>query len=940
MEQRGHSPHRIAILLILLPTLALLPFAAAGCGEQMTRMEDNQVKLQAMVAANARQLATISSQIHANNSDLQNGIRRLDENDQSLAANVATVQDEQLQLHQAVNRGDQALNQRMASFEEQQRLLRDGVADVADVTQRTASNVTAIAREHATLHQMVQNSRQELAENIATVAGNQKTIQTGIAHLQQTDHQMTEQLVTLADGQQTLRNTIQDDNAQLTGQLASLSARHDELHTRVGALDELTNGVMNRTNDLAEGQAGLHAAMQSRTQSLAERIALVTRNQENLQALVDQVSNTATKTAGDVTALAVRQTDVQKTLGSNHKIVSGQMAAAIENQQSIQSSISGLHQKADQTTVSLGAVEQGQDALQATLATQNETVGAALTDLSQNQTNLQQQLGHLDEKSEALRTDVKNISTEQVALHETALSRTENLSAGIGTLAENQQAIRSGLNNLSDTTGRMTADIVTMAAGQDALQQSVQEQGQTVGDRMDALANGQQTLQVQVDTVTATTGQLTLDLMAMENEQSKQHGVVCSGLTALDKNTGEAAAGQAAMHESIRDAATQVAALNEAQQNVQDGIGALDAKTSRVATDMAAVAATQDNLQQAVRACDRTVRDEMKKLSDSQQEMRSDFDTVATAAERAALGAVAVSDAQARLEQTVQNGINSLGEKTNHLASNLNTLTAGQNSLQESLDHHDESVAEQISGVASGQQQIRQGLDTAVATAGQTALDVIAVASEQASLQRSLQDYSDAADARTTALAGTHEAMQANLDTVTATTGQLALDLIEVGDKQARLTQIVQANQTKLATELAQLAEDRQQFNERLGTAQTEIEAMAGSISMLDERLTKLHGTLQTNLDDLTALLDTRGRERTELSAQLKEELQAVMETVNQLRETQASLQNQMQQMHETTQGQADDILSAIGQLQRAPSDVRVSDAGAEVKASITETGE
>jgi chromosome segregation ATPase len=891
MKQTGHSPRRIVILLILLPALAILLFAAAGCGEQMARMEDNQVKLQAMVAANARQLATISSQIHANNGDVQDGIRKLDENDQSLTADVATVQDKQAQLHKTVTSGDEALSRRMASLEENQALLRDGVAEVAGITQRTASNVTAIAKEHATLHRMVQSSKQELAQNIATVANNQKTIQTGIGHLQQTEQQMTEQLVTLADGQQTLRTAIRDDNAQLTGQLTSLATRHDELHNRVGKLDELANGVMHRTNDLAEGQTRLQTAMQSRTQSLAERIVLVTRNQENLQALVDRVANTATKTAGDVTALAAGQADVRKALDSNHKIVSGQMAAAIENQQNIQTSIGGLHQKANQTAASLGDLTQGQDTLHAKIETHDKTVDGALTNVSQNQTNLQQGLANLHEQAEILHTDV-----------------------------------------------------ITMGASQDALRQAVQKQGETVAGRMDNLASNQNALGDHLDTVTVTTGQMALDLMAMDKRQVEQHRAVCGNLAGLDAKTSGVAAEQATLCKSVTAAQSELGAqltgLAEAQQGIQGRIGALDTKTNQVRSDVTTVVASQDSLHQAVQRYDGAVRDQMKKLADNQQAMQSGLDTMAATANQAALSAASVSEGQARLEKAVRAGIDSLDEKTNHLASNLDALATGQASLQESLQRHDESVSEQMAGVTGNQQQIRNSLDTAVATAGQTALDVLAVASEQEALQRDLRSHTGAVNEQMTDLAKTHTAMQANLDTVTATTGQLALDLIDVGDKQTALTQVVQANQTKLAAELAQVAQDRQQWNERLGAAQTEMETLAGSISMLDERLTKLHGTLQTNLDGMSALIDARGRERAELTAQLKEELQAVIETVNQLRQTQTSLQSQMQQMHEATQGQGDDILSAIEQLQREPSEVRVSNAGTEAKSALAETGE
>jgi len=259
--------------------------------------------------------------------------------------------------------------------------------------------------------------------------------------------------------------------------------------------------------------------------------------------------------------------------------------------------------------------------------------------------------------------------------------------------------------------------------------------------------------------------------------------------------------------------------------------------------------------------------------------------------------------------------------------------------VQESLKHHDQSVAEQMAGVAEGQQQIRSGLDTATATAGQTALDVIAVASKQQTLERSLQRHSEAVGNQLTGLNGKQDSMQSNLDTVTATTGQVALDLIAVGQGQARLAQAVQANRQEVTTQLAELAQDRQQWSAQLQTAQARMETMAGSISTFEQRLAKLQGAMQENLDGVATLLDANDNDRLQFETQLKQELQAMIESVARLRETQTSLQRQMQQMQDTTQGQADNIISAIRQLQQEPSGVRVSDAGPKMEPSLAEPG-
>ena len=58
---RTSATRQLAMILILIAGLLGL----AGCSDQMAKMEANQLQLEAMVAANARQLATISDQMHA-----------------------------------------------------------------------------------------------------------------------------------------------------------------------------------------------------------------------------------------------------------------------------------------------------------------------------------------------------------------------------------------------------------------------------------------------------------------------------------------------------------------------------------------------------------------------------------------------------------------------------------------------------------------------------------------------------------------------------------------------------------------------------------------------------------------------------------------------------------------------------------------------------------
>ena len=77
-RRRGPKTTRLVTVALLFCALAIPLFAVAGCGKQLARMEKNQVKLQAMIAANARELATVSSQLHTGQGKINESIQTLD----------------------------------------------------------------------------------------------------------------------------------------------------------------------------------------------------------------------------------------------------------------------------------------------------------------------------------------------------------------------------------------------------------------------------------------------------------------------------------------------------------------------------------------------------------------------------------------------------------------------------------------------------------------------------------------------------------------------------------------------------------------------------------------------------------------------------------------------------------------------------------------------
>jgi chromosome segregation ATPase len=765
-------------------------------------MEQNQVRLEAMVAANARQLATVSSQVYVNNNEVQENLQKLDRNDIDLAGGISTVQNQQGTLHDAVTTASQTLGQKMTSLDENQRHLQDGVAQVAGVTQKTAADVTAIAQEHATLHQMVQSSRKELGDGIAVVAANQDKTRTDIGQLQQRHQALADQLVALA-------------------------ASQDRIHSGLDGLNKLMQLVANDVTAVSQGQTALRQALDEHKAVFADKSAVLEQNQRNTQASVDGIAGQTKQNADGIAAVAVNQAALQQTLGANHQTLTGQVAAVIDNQQGLRADIRGLSDKTGQTAAQLTSLATGQDAIRETLRSGNEAVTAKLTGLSENQTGLKGELNGLHQKADTVVTGVQSVRTEQAGLRESVKANHETARDLMAQLSSGEQQIQNQLDALTSTAGQTALDVVALTDSSAAMRQSLQANTAGLDEKTDRIATG---------------------LTTVADRQTAMQQTIGAGLSAM-------AAEQNAAHKAIREQGEQL--------------------SSRAAAS-----------------------------AENQQQFQNDVDTVLATAEQTALDVIALASQQDAMQQTIQN--------------------------------HGKAADSQMASLAAGQEQVQSGLDTITATTGQTALDVIGAAAGQDALRQNLQNHNEVVAGRIADLASSQQQTQSGLDTVVATAGQTALDVIALNDGQIRLAQAAQADRQELAAKLTGIVQSQQQWVQRLDAAQANVQTIAASIATLEQHITKLQGSLQPSLDGLTTQLGANGQGRAQFEAKVNQDVQAIAEAISQLRQDQATLTDQMQQIQKRTQSQTKDIITAIQQLKQPPAEVKISDSGAMVNESGT----
>jgi chromosome segregation ATPase len=246
-------------------------------------------------------------------------------------------------------------------------------------------------------------------------------------------------------------------------------------------------------------------------------------------------------------------------------------------------------------------------------------------------------------------------------------------------------------------------------------------------------------------------------------------------------------------------------------------------------------------------------------------------------------------------------------------------VTKGQDSIQTTLPSQKETLSTRMAQLADNQEQMRSSLDTVTATTGQTGLDLLGLTKRQDTIQTTVQGQNETLGARIAQLADNQQQMQSSLDTVTATTGQASLDALALNNNQSRLGQAVQAGRQEMADKLADLAQDQQKWSERLDAAGARVATIGESVAAFEERITKLQDLLQVSIQSTAAVLDTTSQQRLQFEAKVSQDLQAVIASLAQLRQTQTSLQEQIAQVQKNTEGQADTLRSVIQQMKTAP---------------------
>src|SRR4030042_1039937 len=166
------------IRTILVLVIIAIGLSLAGCNEEMARIENKQLDLQAMVETNARQIAALGARIEKNQRELQAGIKQVQDNIRNVAANTAAVSEEQARLQETVQNSDRQTTDKIALLEQNQTELQAGIdemrADSKNVAADMAADITVVKDEQTRLYETVQSNSSDFTNNVAVIEQNQQ----------------------------------------------------------------------------------------------------------------------------------------------------------------------------------------------------------------------------------------------------------------------------------------------------------------------------------------------------------------------------------------------------------------------------------------------------------------------------------------------------------------------------------------------------------------------------------------------------------------------------------------------------------------------------------------------------------------------------------------------------------------------------------------------
>ena len=213
--KKGFDVKGAILRTMMVLAITAIGFGLAGCGEEMAKLEEKQLKSQKMVEINARQIAALGERIEKNQQQLSAGLEEAQNDIRNVVVNTAAVSEEQARLQKAMQNSNRQTTNKIALLDQGQNELQAGIAEVRDNTQTVAADmgadITNVKDEQARLYEAVQSNNRQFTNRVAVIEQNQQQWQSKVEELQQNFQEVTTQISTIGNDLLKLQEVLQSN---------------------------------------------------------------------------------------------------------------------------------------------------------------------------------------------------------------------------------------------------------------------------------------------------------------------------------------------------------------------------------------------------------------------------------------------------------------------------------------------------------------------------------------------------------------------------------------------------------------------------------------------------------------------------------------------------------------------------------------------------------
>jgi predicted nucleic acid-binding Zn-ribbon protein len=239
-----------AALAVLTVTVC---FALCGCGEEMARIEQNQLDLQQLfqlntqlMTDNMKHIKDNQSQLHVAVEDVQNG------NKIQTKDIIAAIGQEQAAMQDTLQIQHQRLNNSIDGIERSQTVLQGGIEGLNTSVSRVNESMVGHEKNLMQLQQSFQNNNKEMANIMDVIGqrqlrseeriqGNIQTIVDTLKDVQQSQTRVQEQITSMQDKNE-------QNNSKIIAALEQMKATLSQLRAQINSLSPAKSAPSSEIN--------------------------------------------------------------------------------------------------------------------------------------------------------------------------------------------------------------------------------------------------------------------------------------------------------------------------------------------------------------------------------------------------------------------------------------------------------------------------------------------------------------------------------------------------------------------------------------------------------------------------------------------------------------------------------------------------------------------